>query len=110
VENNMAITLFIIGILLLIFLWRFWKAALFQLEIAKIIKDNIASATQSYCILGLVDELEEFQDKLFELIDDLLNINKTVKVAVSFKKINLQCFLTNEEIEFLEENFKYENK
>ena len=36
----MAITLFIIGNLLLIFLWRFWKAILFQLEIAKTIKNN----------------------------------------------------------------------
>ena len=101
----MAITLFIIGILLLIFLLRFCKAVLFQLEIAKTIKDNIASATQSYCTLGLVEELEEFQDMLCKLIDNLLDINKTVKVAISFKKINLQCFLTNEEIEFLEEHF-----
>lgn len=101
----MAITLFIIAILLLIFLWRFWIVVLFQLEVAKTIKDNIANATQSYCILGLVDELEELQDKLCKLIDNLLNVNKTVKVAVSFKKINLQCFLTNEEIEFLEEHF-----
>ena len=101
----MAITLFIIGILLLIYLWRFCKAVLFQLEVTKTIKDNITSVTQSYCILGLVEELEEFQDKLCKLIDNLLNINKTVKVAISFKKINLQCFLTNEEIEFLEEHF-----
>jgi hypothetical protein len=105
VENNMAITLFIIGILLSISLCRFCKAVLFQLEVAKTIKDNIANATQSYCVLGLVEELEEFQDKLCKLIDNLLDMNKTVKVAISFKKINLQCFLTNEEIEFLEENF-----
>lgn len=101
----MGITFFIIGILLLIFLWRFWTALLLELRTAKTIKNNLARATQSYCILGLVDELEEFQYKLFELIDDLLNFNKTVKVAVSFKKINLQCFLTDEEIDFLEENF-----
>ena len=101
----MAITLFIIGNLLLIFLWRFWTALLLQLRTAKAIKNNLVRATQSYCILGLVDELEEFQDKLIELIDDLLNFNKTVKVVVSFKKINLQCFVTDEEIEFLEENF-----
>ena len=101
----MAITLFIIGILLLIFLLRFWAVLLLQLRTTKIIKNNLAHAIQSYCILGLVDELEEFQNKLFELIDDLLDINKTVKVAVSFKKINLQCFLTDEEIEFLENNF-----
>jgi hypothetical protein len=101
----MAITLFIIGILLLIFLLRFWTVVLFQLEIAKKIKDNIAYATQPYCILELVDELEEFQNKVCNLIDNLLDVNKTVKVAISFKKINLQCFLTNEEIEFLEENF-----
>lgn len=101
----MAITLFIIGILLLIFLLRFWKVVLFQLEIAKKIKDNIAYATQPYCILELVDELEEFQNKVCNLIDNLLDVNKTVKVAISFKKINLQCFLTNQEIEFLEENF-----
>lgn len=82
----MAITLFTIAILLLIYLWRFWKAALFQLEIAKKIRDNIAYATQSYCILGLMDELEEFQDKLCKLIDDLLDFNKSIKVAVSFKK------------------------
>lgn len=97
----MGITLFIIGFLLLIFLCRFWTALLLQLRTAKTIKNNLAHATQSYCILGLVDELEEFQNKLFELIDDLLDINKTVKVAVSFKKINLQCFLTDEQIEFL---------
>lgn len=100
----MAITLFIIGILLLIFLWRFWTALLLQLRTAKTIKDNLAHATQSYCILGLVDELEEFQNKLFELIDDLLDFNKTVKVTLSLKKINLQCFLNDEEIEFLENN------
>lgn len=101
----MAITLFIIGILLLIFLWRFWIVALFQLKVAKTIKDNIANATQIYCILGLVDELEDFQNKLFSLIDNLLDVNKTVKIAVSFKKINLQCFLTDGEVEFLEEHF-----
>lgn len=101
----MGITLFIIGILLLIFLLRFWTAVFLQLRTAKTIKNNLAHATQSYCILGLVEELEDFQDKLFKLIDDLLDINKTVKVAVSFKKINLQCFLTEEQIEFLEENF-----
>lgn len=104
----MAITLFIIAILLLIFLWRFWTVVLFQLEIAKIIKNNIAYATQSYCILGLVNELEEFQNKLFKLLDNLLDVNKTIKVAINFKKVNLQCFLTDEEIEFLKENFKYE--
>lgn len=101
----MAIILFTIAILLLIFLWRFWKAVLFQLEIAKSIKDNIPQATQSYCILGLVNELEEFSVKLCKLIDNLLDIKKTFKVAICFKKINLQCFLTDEEIEFLEENF-----
>ena len=101
----MGITLFIIGLLLLIFLLRFWTALLLQLRTAKTIKDNLANATQSYCILGLVDELEEFSNKLCKLIDDLLDINKTIKVAISFKKINLQCFLTDEEIEFLEENF-----
>lgn len=101
----MAITLFIIAILLLIYLWRFWITGLFQLEIAKKIRDNVAYATQPYCILGLVEELEEFQDKLCKLIDNLLDVNKTVKVALSFKKINLQCFLTDEEIEFLEEHF-----
>lgn len=99
----MGITLFIIGLLLLIFLLRFWTALLLQLRTAKTIKDNLANATQSYCILGLVDELEEFSNKLCKLIDDLLDINKTIKVAISFKKINLQCFLTDEEIEFLEE-------
>ena len=103
----MGITLFIIGILLLIFLWRFWTAVFLQLRTAKTIKNNLVHATQSYCILGLVDELEEFSDKLCKLIDDLLDINKTVKVAVSFKKINLQCFLSDEEIEFLEENFLF---
>jgi hypothetical protein len=105
VENNMAITLFIIGILLSISLCRFCKAVLFQLEIAKIIKDNLASATQSYCILGLVEELEEFQNKVCNLIDNLLDFNKTVKVALSFKKINLQCFLTEKQIDFLENEF-----
>ena len=54
-----------------------------------------------------MDELEEFQDKLCKLIDNLLDINKTVKVAVSLRKINIQCFLTDEEIEFLEKHFKY---
>ena len=101
----MAITLFIIGILLLIFLLRFWKSVLFQLDTAKKIQDNIAYAIQPYCILGLVDELEEFQNKICNLIDNLLDVNKTVKVALSFKKINLQCFLTDKEIEFLEEHF-----
>lgn len=101
----MAITLFIIGILLLIFLYRFWIALFLQLRTAKTIKNNLAHATQSYCILGLVDELEEFSNKLCNLIDNLLDITKTVKVAISFKKINLQYFLTNEEIKFLEENF-----
>ena len=101
----MGITLFIIGILLLIFLLRFWTALLLQLRTAKTIKNNLAYVTQPYCILGLVDELEEFQDKLCKLIDDLLDINKTVKVTVSFKKINLQCFLNDEQIEFLKENF-----
>lgn len=106
----MGITLFIIGILLLIFLWRFWTALLLQLRTAKTIKDNLAQATQSYCILGLVDELEEFSSKLCKLIDDLLDFNKTVKVAVSFKKINLQCFLSNEEIEFLENDILWKKK
>ena len=103
----MAITLFIIGILLLIFLWRFWKAVLFQLEITKNIKNNIPQATDTYCVLGLIDELEEFSIKLCKLVDNLLDINKTVKVVVSFKKINIQSFLTDEEIEFLEKYFKY---
>ena len=103
----MAITLFIIGILLLIFLWRFWKAVLFQLEIAKNIKNNIPQATDTYCVLGLIDELDDFSIKLCKLVDNLLDIDKTVKVAVSFKKINIQCFLTDEEIEFLEKHFKY---
>lgn len=101
----MAITLFIIGILLLIFLWRVWAAFFFQLRTVKTIENNLADVTQPYCILGLVDELEEFQDKLIEIIDNLLDANKTFKVAVSFKKINLQCFLTEEQIEFLETNF-----
>lgn len=101
----MGMILFIIGFLLLIFLWRFWTALLLQLRTAKTIKNNLAHATQSYCILGLVDELEEFSDKLCKLIDDLLDINKTVKVAIGLKKINIQCFLTDEEIKFLEENF-----
>lgn len=105
----MAITLFIIAILLLIFLWRFWIVVLFQLKIAKIIKDNIANVTQIYCALGLTDELEDFQNELFKLIDNLLNINKAIKIAISFKKINIQCFLTDEQIEFLKENFKYED-
>mgnify|MGYP003298776847 CR=1 FL=1 len=48
-----------------------------------------------------------FSIKLCKLVDNLLDINKTVKVAVSFKKINIQCFLTDEEIEFLEKHFKY---
>lgn len=103
----MAITLFIIGILLLIFLLRFWTAVLFQLETAKIIKDNIPQATDTYCVLGLIEELDDFSIKLCKLVDNLLDINKTVKVAVSFKKINIQCFLTDEEIEFLEKHFKY---
>ena len=103
----MAITLFIIGILLLIFLWRFWKAIFFQLKTAKIIKDNIPQATDTYCVLGLIEELDDFSIKLCKLVDNLLDINKTVKVAVSFKKINIQCFLTDEEIEFLEKHFKY---
>lgn len=101
----MVIILLSIAILLLIYLWRFWTTGLFQLEIAKKIQDNIAYAIQSYCILGLVDELEEFQNKICNLIDNLLDVNKTVKVALSFKKINLQCFLTDKEIEFLEEHF-----
>lgn len=101
----MAITLFIIGILLLIFLWRLWIVISFQLEIANDIKNNISQATQPYCILGLTKELEKFSNKLCKLVDNLLNLNRTVKVAISFKKINLQCFLTDEEIKFLEENF-----
>ena len=106
----MIITLLIISILLLIYLIRFWTAAIFQLKIAKDIQDNIAQAMLSYCILDLVSELKEFQDKVCNLIDNLLDINKTVKVAVSFKKINLQCFLTDEEIEFLEHNFYKKGK
>ena len=106
----MGITLFIIGILLLISLIRFGMAVIFQLKIAKDIRDNISQAILSYCILGLVSELKEFQDKVCNLIDNLLDINKTVKVAVSFKKINLQCFLTDEEIEFLEHNFYKKGK
>lgn len=101
----MVITLFIIGILLLIFLWRLWIAVSLQLKTANDIKNNIAQATQFYCILGLTKELEEFSDKLCKLIDNLLNLNRTVKVAISFKKINLQCFLNDEEIEFLNEYF-----
>jgi hypothetical protein len=100
----MAIALFIIYILLLIFLCRVWTAVFLQLRTANAIKNNVARATQSYCILGLIDELKEFQDKLCKLIDNLLDISKTIKVVISFKKINLQCFLTNEEIEFLENN------
>lgn len=103
----MAITLFIIGNLLLIFLCRFLKAVIFQLEIAKYIKNNIPQATDTYCVLGLIDELEEFSIKLCKLVDNLLDTDKTIKVAVSFKKINIQCFLTDEEIEFLEKYFKY---
>lgn len=103
--NNMVVTLFIIGILLLIFLYRFSAVVIFQLKIANHIKNNIPQAIQSYCILELTSELKEFQDKVCDLIDNLLDINKTVKVAVNFKKINLQCFLTDKEIEFLEENF-----
>lgn len=101
----MIIILSTISILLLISLIRFGKAAIFQLRIAEIIKNNISQAILPYCTLGLVSELKEFQDKVCNLIDDLLDINKTVKVAVSFKKINLQCFLTDEEVKFLEENF-----
>lgn len=101
----MGITLFIIGILLLIFLLRFWTALLLQLRTAKTIKNNLAHATQSYCILGLIEELDDFSIKLCKLVDKLLDFDKTVKIAISFKKISLQCFLTNEEIEFLEENF-----
>jgi hypothetical protein len=86
---------------------RLWKAILFQLEIAKTIKNNIPQATDAYCILGLIEELEDFSIKLCKLVDNLLDIKKTVKVAVSFKKINIQCFLTDEEIEFLEKHFKY---
>lgn len=105
----MGITLFIIGILLLIFLWRFWSALFLQLRTAKTIKNNLGRATQAYCALGLVNELKEFRNKLFEIIDDLLDVNKAVKVALSFKKINIQCFLTDKQIEFLKENFKYED-
>jgi hypothetical protein len=101
----MAITLIIIGILLFIFLWRFWTALLLQLRTAKTIKNNLAPATQSYCIVGLTEELEEISNKLCKLIDKLLDFDQTVKITFSFKKINLQFFLTNEEIEFLEENF-----
>lgn len=80
-----------------------------QLKIADHIKNNIPQATSPFCILGLVEELEEFSDKVCKLVDNLLDTNKTVKIAVSFKKINIQYFLTNEEIEFLKENFKYED-
>ena len=101
----MTIILFIIAILLLIFLYRVWTAVFLQLRTANTIKNNLAQVTQPYCVLGLMDELEEFSSKLCKLIDDLLDVNRTFKVAVSFKKINLQCFLTNEQIEFLEMNF-----
>jgi hypothetical protein len=105
VENNMVITLIIISILLFIYLWRFWTALLLQLRTAKTIKNNLAHATQSYCILGLTEELEEISNKLCKLIDKLLDFDQTVKITFSFKKINLQCFLTDEEIEFLENYF-----
>lgn len=101
----MAIALFIIGILLLIFLYRAWTAVFLQLRTANTIKNNLAQATQPYCVLGLLEELDDFSIKLCKLVDDLLDVNKTFKVAISFKKINLQCFLTNEQIEFLEMNF-----
>lgn len=104
----MAIILFIIGILLLIFLYRFLTTLFLQLRTAKTIENNLAHTKQLYCTLGSVDKIKDFQDKLFELIDNLLDINKTIKVAVSFKKINIHCFLTDEEIEFLEKYFKYE--
>ena len=106
----MAITLFIIGILLLIFLYRVWTAVFLQLKIANYIKNNIAQATYPYCILCLIEELDEFSIKVCQLIDHLFSINKTAKAAISFKKINIHCFLTNEEIEFLEKHFKYEDK
>ena len=106
--NNMAITLFIIGILLLIFLCRFLTAAFLQLKIAINIENNLPQAIPSYCILESIIGLEEFSIKLCKLVDNLLDINKTVKVAVSFKKINIQCFLTDEEIEFLNKYFNYE--
>lgn len=101
----MVITLIIIAILLLIFLWRFWTAVFLQLRTLKTIRNGLGEVIQSYCILGLVDEIGELQDKLFNLYDNLLDVNKTVKAAVSFKKINLQCFLTEEQIKFLEEYF-----
>lgn len=104
----MAITLFIIGILLLIFLYRVWVAIFLQLKIAEHIKNNIAPATYSYCILCATEELEEFSMKVCQLVDNLFNINKTAKVVISFKKININCFLTDEEIEFLEKHFEYE--
>ena len=104
----MAITLFIIGILLLIFLCKFSAVVIFQLKVANYIKNNIPKAIQSYCILELTSELTEFQNKLFDLIDNLLDVSKTIKIAISFKKINLQCFLTDKEIEFLKEDFNYE--
>jgi ABC-type transport system involved in Fe-S cluster assembly fused permease/ATPase subunit len=85
VENNMVITLFIIGILLSISLCRFCKAVLFQLKVAETIKDNIASTTQTYYILGLMEELEEFQDKLCKLIDNLLDINNTTKIMITHR-------------------------
>lgn len=101
----MVITLIIIAILLLIFLWRFWTAVFLQLRTIKTIKNGLGDAMQSYCILGLVNDIKELQDKLFKLYDNLLDVNKTVKAAVSFKKISLKCFLTDEEIKFLEEYF-----
>lgn len=103
----MAITLFIIGILLLIFLYRVWTAVFLQLKIANHIKNNIAPAIYSYCILCAIEELEEFSMKVCQLIDHLFDINKTAKVAISFKKINIHCFLTDKEIEFLEKHFEY---
>lgn len=104
----MAITLFIIGILLLIFLYRVWTVIFLQLKTAKHIKNNIASATYAYCILCATEELEEFSMKICQLVDHLFDIRKTAKIAISFKKININCFLTDEEIEFLKKHFDYE--
>lgn len=101
----MVITLIIISILLFIYLWRFWTAVFLQLRTIKTIQNGLGDAVQSYCILGLVNDIKELQNKLFEIYDNLLDVNKTVKVALSFKKINLQCFLTEEQIKFLENYF-----
>ena len=89
-------------------MWRFWTAIFLQLRTAKTIKNNLPQAIPSYCILESIIGLEEFSIKLCKLVDNLLDINKTIKVAISFEKINLQYLLTNEEIEFLNKHFNYE--